>query len=376
MSGVVKMTNVLQIMEIVDSIAPQYLKLGYDKVGLQVGSRSAPVKRILVTLEITDAVVEEAREKRTDLIISHHPLIFKSLDRVVEDDFTGSVVTSLIRSCISVLVAHTNLDRASNGVNKVLAYALGLQDIEVLQPVTDVKMFKVVVFAPGENVEQIIRALGEVGAGLIGNYSFCTYRSEGTGTFLPNESATPRFGSAGELNQVHESRLEMLVAPDKLDSVIDTMIKVHPYEEVAYDVYEVLNPQAGVGMGRLGNLPKPEKLGTCVEIWQKKLGCTFRVAGDFEKLVKRVAVCGGSGADLIGIAKARGADVLITGDVKHHSAHEALEKDIAIIDAGHADTERLVVPELVDMLQVALREQGLDIGVQVSGVDTSPWNKV
>lgn len=369
------MAEASQIIKIMNSIAPQYLKLGYDKVGLQVGGGSFSVKRIMVTLEITDSVIREAIDNRADLIVSHHPLIFKSLDRVVGDDFVGRAVMSLIRSGISVLVAHTNLDRAANGVNEVLGRALGLQDIEVLQPATDAKMLKVVVFIPEENVEQIISAVGEIGAGVIGNYSYCSFRSEGTGTFLPDKDASPHTGRVGELNQERESRLEVLVAPDILNRVIEIMIDVHPYEEVAYDVYEVQNPQVGVGMGRLGMLPEPMKLGACVEIWQEKLGCTFRVAGDVDKQIKKVAVCGGSGADLIGIAKARGADVLVTGDVKHHSAHEALEKDIAVIDAGHAETEKLVVPELVELLKIALKKRELEVEVIASGVDTSPWNK-
>jgi putative NIF3 family GTP cyclohydrolase 1 type 2 len=182
-------------------------------------------------------------------------------------------------------------------------------------------------------------------------------------------------GNVGELNQVAECRLEILASPAKLNNTIKAMLKAHPFEEVAYDVYEVLNPQAGVGLGRVGNLAKKKTLGSCIELWEGKLGCRLRVAGDLDKPIERVAVCGGSGADLVGAAKSAGADVLITGDVKHHAAHAALDAGLAIVDAGHAETERLVVPELAKLVRHALKENALDAEVVVSEIDTSPWSK-
>lgn len=369
------MVYVSQVMNIIEEIAPQYLKLGYDKVGLQIGGRNSAVSKILVTLEITGSVIKEALDINAGLIVSHHPLIFKSLDRVNEEDPIGKMVISLIRSEISVLVAHTNLDRAKNGVNEVLARTLELNDIEILEPVTDVKMSKIVVYVPEDAVDKVISAAGEAGGGVIGDYGYCTFRSAGTGTFLPRDGAKPYIGNVGELNQVPEYRLEVLASPAKLNSTIKAMLRVHPYEEVAYDVYEVQNPQAGIGLGRIGNLTERKTLGSCIEAWESKLGCRLRVAGDLDKLVERVAVCGGSGADLVGTAKSAGADVLITGDVKHHAAHTALDLGLAIVDAGHAETERLVVPELAKLVRHALKENALDAQVVVSEIDTSPWNK-
>ncbi|MBI4734045.1 MAG: Nif3-like dinuclear metal center hexameric protein [Rubrobacteridae bacterium] len=366
---------VSQIISVLDEIAPPYLKMSYDKVGLQVGGRKAVVDKILVTLEITDGVIDEAIEKRANLIISHHPLIFRSLDRIIEDDHIGSLIAKLIKADIGVLVAHTNLDRAAHGVNAVLAGALDLQNIEILEIAADIKMNKIVVFAPKENIQAIINAAAEAGAGIIGDYSYCSFRAEGIGTFVPGANTNPYIGKTGMINEAHELRLEMVVTPNKVNAVVEAILKNHPYEEVAYDVYELNNSPVGVGMGRIGDLSEPKPLKECVDTWEKGLSCRMRVAGNIDKIVKRVAVCGGSGSSLIGMAKAAGADVLITGDVKHHEAHAALESGLAIVDAGHAETERLVVPELAKLLRSSLADIKSDVEVIVSKVDTSPWNK-
>lgn len=370
-----QVTVVAQITKILDGMAPAYLRFENDKIGLQVGSPNALVDRVLVALEVTDEVLKEARDKGVDLVVSHHPLIYQSLDRVVANDFTGGLVAGLVKSDISLFVAHTNLDRAVGGVSDVLAHVLDLQDIEVLLPAHDIKVYKLVVFVPSENVYELISAMGNAGAGVIGNYSHCSFRSEGIGTFCPMLGAQPYLGKVGELNQANEYRLEMLVSPDRLEPVIRAMIEVHPYEEVAYDVYELKNPPAGVGFGRVGNLAKPRKLRSCTENWSEKLGSTLKVSGDWEMIVKRVAVCGGSGGELIGAAKASGADVFITGDIKYHTAHAARSMGLALIDAGHAETERLVVPKIARDLQTKIDELGLNVEVLISSIDTSPWNR-
>jgi len=366
---------VSQIMGIVDGIAPSYLKSEKDKIGLQVGDPGAQVNKVLVTLELTGEVVKEAWDKEVQLILSHHPLIYQSLDRVTANDHIGGLVAALIKSDISVLVAHTNLDRAREGVSDVLARVLDLQDIEVLLPARDIQMFKLVVFVPKENVDEMISALGNAGGGVIGDYSHCTFRSEGTGTFYPMLGARPYLGNIGELNRVDEYRLEILVSPDRIEGVIKTMLDVHPYEEVAYDIYEVKNPPPGVGFGRVGNMIKPRKLRDCVEHWSDKLDCELRVSGDWEMTVNRVAVCGGSGGELIGVARGAGADVFVTGDVKYHAAHAARAMGLALVDAGHAETERLIVPEIARELQRRIYESGMKVEVLISEIDTSPWNK-
>lgn len=369
------MVVVSQIAEIVENLAPSYMRYEKDKIGLQVGSRKATVDKALVALEVTDEVVREAREKGVQLIISHHPLIFRSLDRVAVDDHIGGLVTALIKSGISLIAAHTNLDRVKGGVSDVLAKALGLEDIMVLQPAADIQMFKLAVFVPKENIEEMIQALGNAGGGIIGDYSHCSFRSEGTGTFYPMPGAKPYLGEVGELNQVEEYRLEILVNPGALNRVVRAMLDVHPYEEAAYDIYEVKNPPAGVGFGRVGNLVKAKTLRECVQSWKDALRADLRVAGDLDMEIKRVAVCGGSGAELMSVAKASGADVFVTGDIKYHTAHDARAMGLAIIDAGHAETERLIVPVLAKDIRKLIVESGFDVDVLISEVDTNPWNR-
>lgn len=369
------MAVVSQITEIVENLAPPYLRYEKDKIGLQVGSKKASVSKVLIALEVTDEVVREARDKGVQLIVSHHPLIFRSLDRVVADDHIGGLVTALIKADISLIAAHTNLDRVKDGVSDVLARALGLEDIEVLQPAGDIQMFKLAVFVPKENVDEMIQALGNAGGGVIGDYSHCTFRTKGEGTFYPMPGAKPYLGEVGELSQVEEYRLEILVNPSALNKVIQSMLDVHPYEEVAYDVYEVKNPPAGVGFGRVGNMVKPKTLRECVRSWKDVLDADLRVAGDLDMEIKRVAVCGGSGADLMSIAKASGADVFVTGDIKYHAAHDARAMELAIIDAGHAETEKLIVPVLAKEIQKLMVESGIDIDVLISEIDTNPWNR-
>ncbi|MEW5706438.1 MAG: Nif3-like dinuclear metal center hexameric protein [Actinomycetota bacterium] len=369
------MAVVSQLIEVVEKIAPSYLRYEKDRIGLQVGNPNNLVDRILVTLEVTGEVIQEARDKKVQLIITHHPLIFRSLDRILASDHIGGLVTSLIKYDVSVIAAHTNLDRAREGVSDALAHALGLEDIKVLYPASDVHMFKLVVFVPKEDVQAMISALGNAGGGIIGNYSHCSFRSEGIGTFYPMVGARPHLGKIGELNQVDEYRLEMLVTPDRLDGVIQTMLEVHPYEEVAYDVYEVMNPPAGVGFGRVGNLVEPLTLRNCVALWSEKLGSNLRVLGDWDAKIKRVAVCGGSGGDLIRAAKSAKADVFVTGDVKYHTAHDAKAMGLALIDAGHAETEKLIIPEFAAKIQNQISSLGLEAEVLISEIDTNPWNK-
>jgi len=369
------MANVAQVLGAINSVAPMYLKMEKDKVGLQVGSSKAPINKVLVVLEVTDEVLKEAKSKGAQLIFSHHPLIYRSLDKVLAEDHVGGLVTEMIKSEISLIAAHTNLDRAVGGVSDVLAHTIGLQDIEVLLPAYDIQMYKLVVFVPRENVDELVAAMGNAGGGVIGEYSHCTFRSAGTGTFYPMAGAQPHLGKRGELNQVDEYRLEILVSPDKLDDVVETMLDVHPYEEVAYDVYKVSNPPAGIGLGRIGTLAEPRKLRDLVEHWSEQLDSELRVSGEWDMVVSRVAVCGGSGGELMGAARAAGADVFLTGDIKYHAAHEAKAMGLALVDAGHAETERLVVPEVARELQQLIDDAGLKVDVIVSEIDTNPWNK-
>lgn len=335
------------IMDELDRIAPRYLAESWDNVGLLVGSPLQDVSNLMVALDVTGDVIKQAIATHTDMIITHHPFIFKGIKNVRADLPHGRLLTELIKNDIAVYAAHTNLDIAVGGINDVLANRLHLADIEVLSSSHSDKLIKLVVFTPKSHAESVRRAISEAGAGYIGNYSHCTFATDGVGTFLPLADTNPFIGTAGVLEQVAEVRLET-VLPEKISQrVLNAMFKAHPYEEVAYDLYPLVNDGPKIGLGRMGNLPTTKLLAVFANDVKKMLGINWvKVAGPSDKAVRKVAVCGGSGASLIQTAALAGADVLVTGDVKYHEAQDAVSAGIAIIDAGHFGTENVIVDHL------------------------------
>lgn len=361
------------IIDLIEKFAPRRMAEDWDNVGLQVGHPADRVSRVLVTLDLTEAVVQEAVAAGADLIVTHHPLIFRPLKQLRFDLPEGKLLQQLIRHGIAVFAAHTNLDNCDRGVNTVLAERLGLQDVRILTPRQE-KLVKVVVFVPWEFEEQVRQAMCVNGAGWIGNYSDCTFALAGKGTFRPLEGTNPFIGKLGELEQVEEIRLETIVREQDLGRVLKAMLKVHPYEEVAYDLYPLLNEGAAYGLGRIGNLPEPVTLEALGKRVAETLGTVpIRLAGDPERNVSRVAVCGGSGGGLVSAAAFAGAEVLVTGDVKHHEALDALGRGLAVIDAGHYGTENPVVPVLAAYLETELRNSGKEVAIMVSQVNTDPF---
>lgn len=339
------------IVEAMERLAPKYLAESWDNVGLLVGSPSQKVAKIAVTLDVTQAVVDQAIRDGIDLIITHHPVIFKPVTRIRTDLPQGQILSSLLKANIAVYAAHTNLDSAVGGVNDILAVKLGLQQAEPLAVSYTEKMNKLVVFVPKTHMEIVQRAIIEAGAGHIGNYSHCTFSSEGIGSFLPLDGAQPFIGECGTVHYEDEMRLETIV-PDKISRrVIKAMLKAHPYEEVAYDMIQLANPGHVLGLGRVGQLAMPLPLADFIEQVKTALGREHvSVAGARDKMVKKVAVCGGSGAGFIPKAAFAGADVFITGDVKYHEAQDALAAGMAVIDAGHFATEQPVVSFVAEYL--------------------------
>lgn len=339
------------IIEAIERLAPKYLAESWDNIGLLLGSPAQRVSKIMVTLDVTQAVVDQAVQDGVDLIITHHPVIFKPVTRIRTDLPQGQLLSSLLKADIAVYTAHTNLDSAAGGVNDILAAKLGLQQSEPLAVSYTEKMYKLVVFVPKTHVEDVRRAMVETGAGHIGNYSHCTFSSDGIGSFLPLDGAQPFIGECGTVHYGDEIRLETIV-PDKISRrVIKAMIKAHPYEEVAYDMIQLANPGHALGLGRIGQLAVAMPLIDFIHQVKMAVGREYvSVAGPQDKIVKKVAVCGGSGAGFIHKAAFAGADVLITGDVKYHEAQEAFAAGITVIDAGHFATEQPVVPFLAEYL--------------------------
>lgn len=356
-------------------LAPTHLSLEGDPTGLQIGSLKKEVENVLVALDYSRGVFEEAVQKEANLIITHHPVIFKPLDRVEADSPLGSLIYDTVKKDINVYSLHTNLDIAEEGVNKRLADLLGLEKQRVLKPTYREKIYKIVVFIPEGYEDKVKDAMTEKGAGWIGNYSHCTFSLEGRGTFKPLEGTDPFRGEKGKVEEVSEIRLETAVIEEKKEGVIDSMIKAHPYEEVAYDLYPVENRWKTFGLGLTGILPREKPLGELVKDLKKELGIDrVRVVGTNTDTVKKVALCGGSGGDLVEKAASQGADLFITGDLKYHQAQEAQGLGLSVIDAGHDSLEKVIVPYLVDYLKDRLKESNFQNRVILSEVNTSPCN--
>lgn len=361
-------------MKWVEEWAPPFLAEDKDNIGLLVGSPEMEVKKVLVTLEVTPEVVDEAVKKRAQMIVSHHPLFREPFYRIRLDTHPASSVVELIKNDIAVFAAHTNLDAAEGGVSEVLAERLGLTEIELLFPNREEKLYKIVVFVPSGYEDAVREAMCTAGAGWIGRYSECTFQVSGTGTFRPLAGTSPFIGKVGELEKVLETRLETIVPESKIDGVVRAMLGAHPYEEVAYDLYPLKNPGKRFGFGRVGKLPQPMTLRSFAERVKELLGQkAVRVVGRLERMVSRVAVCGGSAAALLPQAIRSKADVYVTGDIKHHEALNALAQGIALVDAGHHGTERVIVPVLADYLSNRAKEERCALQVEVSEINTDPF---
>lgn len=355
------------IINIIEQIAPKNLAEDWDNVGLQIGDPAGEINAVLVTLDVNPQVVEEAVAKGAGLIISHHPLIFKAMKNIRADLPLGRMVTDIIKNGIAVYCAHTNLDSAGGGVNQVLAEILELADIMVLNPDKAEKLYKLVVFIPEGHTEQVSKAMTSAGAGWIGNYSDCTFLVEGIGTFKALEGSRPFIGQIGKVEKTREVRLETIIRENQVNKVVKAMLKAHPYEEVAYDLYPLANKTGELGLGRIGTLKTAIKLRHFIDMVKELLQVPYvRFNGEPEDEVKKIAVCGGSGANLMHKAVFAGADVLLTGDVKYHEAQEAAAMGLRLVDAGHYATENPVVERIADLLKQVSADAGLSVPVYVS----------
>ena len=334
--------------------APPGQKADFDRVGLQVGDPAAEVDRVLVALDLTPAVVDEAVETGAGLIVTHHPLLFKPAARVTADDPVGALVWRLARAGVSYAAVHTNLDAARGGVSFALAEQLGVREPEILAPLDGV-MRKVVVFAPETAADAIRQAMGMAGAGEIGDYAGCSFTSSGTGRFLPETGAHPSVGSVGEAEVVEEVRIEAVVPAWSVGAVRSAIAEAHPYEEPAVDVYPLEGAATRQGYGAIGRLEAAEPLSAFLARVRTALGAgALRYVGDDAMPVERVAVCGGSGLSFLPAALRARADAYVTADVTYHRFFEALDREgrprLALIDAGHyeteAVTERLIAARL------------------------------
>jgi dinuclear metal center YbgI/SA1388 family protein len=359
------------IINFIEQLVPRRLAEDWDNVGLQIGDRTQEIRGIVVALDLEPQVVDEALAVGANLIITHHPVIFKPLKNIRADLTQGKMILNIIKNDISVYCAHTNLDSAAQGVNQVLAELLKLEKIKVLNPDKAENLFKVVIFVPESHLEPVRSAMAEAGAGWIGNYSDCSFFVRGTGAFKATPGCSPFTGEVGTLEQTPEVRLETIVTEKQINKVVKAAIAAHPYEEAAYDVYPLANHVNELGLGRVGDLRSPVSLVDFMELVKNSLNVsTVKYTGDSHAIVRKIAVCGGSGAGLIHKAAFAGVDVLLTGDVKYHEAQEAKALGLNLVDAGHFATEYPVVLKLADLLANYCSEEGYGIPVHSAQMNT------
>lgn len=333
MSEIIVHKDIFQKME---EWAPKSFAYKWDSVGLQIGSEKDETKGVVVSLDVNASVVQEAIDQGANLIIAHHPILFRPLKTIDTTTVLGNLVEKIIKHNITIYASHTNLDIAEGGVNDLLGKKIGLQNLKPLIKTNEEILLKLIVFTPENYVQQVVDHLSKAGAGHIGNYSHCTFQSAGTGTFMPREGTDPFIGVQNKLEQVSEVKIETIVPKNQLPKVLKAMNKAHPYEEVAYDLIPLANKGVTHGLGRIGSLTEQVNLRRLVDQIKNAYKIdSVRVVGDLEKNIKKVAIIGGSGEKYIEEAYKQGADLFITGDLTFHQAQYAQDLGLAIIDPGH-----------------------------------------
>lgn len=357
-------------LAVLDDLYPPAWAEEWDNSGFQVGDRRARAHRVLVALDPTPEVLTEAAEKECGLLVTHHPLLFRPRSVLDVAEPVARTAAEALRRGVTVIACHTNADVASPGVSDALADVLGVEVEGTLQDTAAGEQVKLITFVPAEATPKVLDAVAGAGAGTIGEYTHCSFRVRGTGTFLPSERANPSVGERERLNEVEEDRLEVVVPRARLEGAVAALLETHPYEEVAYDVY-ALATGAGMGLGRVGRFPEPLDVAGLADRCRDRLGGAVRTVGDPDREVNRVALCAGAGASLIPSALRADVDAFITGDVKHHEALDAAGGGLAMLDPGHHATEWPFVPVLAQRLADA----GADLGgdVMVSETRTDPF---
>ena len=349
---------------------PLNLAYDWDNVGLLVGDSNQDINKIMVVLEANEKVIDEAIEKNVDLIITHHPFIFSKLNKLVTTDFKGNLIHKLIRNNISIYSMHTNFDIAFDGLNDYFVEILNLQNTKILDITNKESLYKLAVYVPKTHVDAVRIAIGNAGAGHLGNYKECSFSIEGEGRFKPCEGANPYIGKEGGLESVHEIKIETIVTQRVLGGVISAMLKAHPYEEVAYDLYKLENKGPSVGLGRYGKLNESITLKElCLDLKSKLNMEHIRVVGDLDDKINKVAIVTGSGADMVKKAYKAGCDVLITGDMKYHDAQDSIDMGMNVIDCGHFDTEKVFADIMFNYIS-----DNFELDVIKSEVNLNPFN--
>lgn len=364
------------IIGIINKIAPPHLAEEWDNVGLQVGDPAAVIERIMVALDPCPAALAAALNDSCQLLLTHHPLIFKPLKRLSTADETGALIHKAIRNNLAIAALHTNYDTVTDGVNDLLASALGLSNCRPLQITRRDELVKLVVFVPVSHRQSLLEVLLRFSS-LPGNYTECSFSTTGTGTFRPQPGARPFIGTAGVRESVAEDRVELLVKKPLLPAALKALRAAHPYEEPAFDLVPLLNEGEGSGLGRICDLAVPVTLADFARTVKERLQLgTVRLVGEGNRQIARIALCGGSGASLLREAARQGADLLLTGDIKYHEAREAAALGVALLDAGHFATESLMIEGLSQRLESDLAARKLAVQVLRCHEERDPFDFV
>lgn len=337
------------LIQFLETIAPASLQEDYDNAGLLTGKASYICTGVLISLDCTEAIVQEAIDKKCNLIIAHHPIIFSGLKKINGNNCVERTIIKAIKNDIAIYAIHTNLDNVLAGVNGKIAAMLGLQNVQILFPKKDI-LQKLAVFVPAENAEKLKDVLFAIGAGNMGNYSECTFSTIGTGSFTPQEGAKPYSGKVDKRSVVQEVKIEVIFPTWLQGNIIKAMKENHPYKEVAYDIYSLNNYNQTVGSGIVGYLPQAmgetEFLQKLITVFKLK---TVRHTHLLNKPIQKVALCGGAGSFLLSHAKSAGAHAYITADVKYHEFFDA-DDQLLLADIGHYESEQYTIDLLFDIL--------------------------
>ena len=332
------MIRIKDIVAYLEQIAPLAYQEDYDNSGLVVGEADTPTAGVLISVDITEAVLQEAKTKGCNLIVAHHPLIFKPIYQLTGKDYVSRCITYAIKHELAIYILHTNLDNVAQGVNQQIAQNLGLQDLSILLPKPST-LSQLTTFVPPSATQAVLQALHQAGTGRIGNYTHCSFVTTGTGSFQPTPVASPYAGTPGQLEKAAEERVEVVFPTHLENAVLSALKSTHPYEEAAYYIHQLQNTDAEIGAGMIGTLPEPLPSEEFLQYLktQMELVC-IRHTAPVAHLIERVAVCGGSGSFLIRQALRKSADVLVTADMKYHDFFQA-EGRLMIADIGHYESE-------------------------------------
>lgn len=361
------MTQIRDVTQYLETIAPRAYQESYDNAGLITGDPKAEVRGVLVSLDAIESVVDEAIEQDCNLIVAHHPIVFRGLKSLTGRNYVERTIIKAIKHDIAIYAIHTNLDNVYNGVNAKIAEKLGLQQTQVLVPKSQT-LQKLTTFVPHKNAEAVVSALSRAGAGNIGNYQNCSFQISGTGTFQPNEQANPHIGEAGKLERVDEQRIEVILPNHLTSQVLRALREAHPYEEVAYYLHTLENENQEVGSGMIGQLPQAMPAADFLQHLKERMNLSvIRHTALIDRPIGKVAVCGGAGSFLLSSAIRQRADAYVSADFKYHEFFDA-EGQLIIADIGHYESEVYTK----ELLRDFLCEKFVNFAVRLAEVTTNP----